>query len=98
MIITKKEPFTKEQVTLLSLSLDLKRITESIQRKSSAANIFNSEAKKWLKESKNTNDEYLKKLLTKIEETLELKNDLKKAEDCLMCSVLIQNRALQTTK
>ncbi|KKR87040.1 MAG: hypothetical protein UU34_C0008G0064 [Candidatus Curtissbacteria bacterium GW2011_GWA1_41_11] len=84
-----------DKVTLLSLSMDLKRIVQSIQRGSiDNADRFSLEAKRWLKESKTTNDDYLKKLLAKIEETLELKNDLKKAEDCLMYSVLIQNRAL----
>ncbi len=85
-----------DKVTLLSLSLDLKRIVQSIQRDSMEnANRFSKEAKKWLAESKKTDDEYLKGLLAKIESTLKLENNLKKAEDCLMYSVLIQNRALQ---
>lgn len=84
-----------DKVTLLSLSMDLKRIVQSIQRDSQEnARCFSLEAKKWLKESKNTKDGYLRKLLAKIENTLESKNDLKKAEDCLMYSVLIQNHAL----
>ena len=88
-----------DKVTLLSLSLDLKRIVQSIQKNSTDnANRFTEEAKRWVDESKNTNDEYLKSLLKKIEKTLELKNDPNKAEDCLMYSVLIQNHALYKTK
>lgn len=84
-----------DKITLLSLSMDLKRIVQSIERDSQKnAERFSLEAKKWLKESKNTKDGYLKKLLGKIENTLAGKNDLKKAEDCLMYSVLVQNHAL----
>ncbi len=87
-----------DKVTLLSLSLDLKRIVQSIQRDSMEnADRFSKEAKRWLVESKNTNDEYLKGLLKKIESTLNLENGNKKAEDCLMYSVLIQNQALYRT-
>ncbi len=88
-----------DKVTLLSLSMDLKRIVQSIQRDSmESANRFSKEAKRWLEESKNTDDKYLKGLLNKIESTLKLGNNLKKAEDCLMYSVLIQNQALYRTK
>lgn len=84
-----------DKIILLSLSMDLKRIVQSIQKDSQEnAERFSTEAKKWLKESKNTKDGYLRKLLAKIENTLESKNDLEKAEDCLMYSVLIQNHAL----
>lgn len=84
-----------DKIILLSLSMDLKRIVQSIQKDSQGnASRFSMEAEKWLKESKNTKDSYLKKLLVKIEKTLAGKNDLKKAEDCLMYSVLIQNHAL----
>lgn len=88
-----------DKVTLLSLSLDLKRVVQSIQR-DSAQNVvrFSQEAKRWIDVSKGTKDEYLQGLLAKIEKTLDLKNDLKKAEDCLMYSVLIQNHALYKTK
>ena len=86
-----------DKITLLSLSMDLKRITQSIQRGSQEnAGRFSLEAKKWLNESKKTKDGYLRKLLIKIEKTLGRKNDLKKAEDCLMYSVLIQNQAIYT--
>ena len=88
-----------DKVTLLSLSMDLKRITQSIQRGSQEnAKRFSLEARKWLEESKKTKAGYLRKLLVKIEKTLGRKNDLKKAEDCLMYSVLIQNQAIYTGK
>lgn len=79
---------------LLSLSLDLKRITTAIQRDSSAVEKFNDEAKNWLAQSKNLKDTNLNHLLTKIETTLKGNNDLSKAEDCLMYAFLLQNRAL----
>ncbi len=86
-----------DKVTLLSLSNDLKRIVTSIQRGSfENSKRFNIEAKRWLGEIK-SNDTYLKNLLSKIEATLNEKDDLKKAEDCLMYSVLIQNQALYST-
>ncbi len=84
-----------DKVTLLSLAMDLKRIVQSIQRNSQEnAERFSQEAKRWLQESTNTKDEYLRELLAKIEKTLDKPNDLNKAEDCLMYSVLIQNQAL----
>lgn len=83
---------------LLSLSLDLKRITTAIQRNSTAVRKFNSEAKSWLAESRKLKITELNKLLTKVEKTLNQKNDLAKAEDCLMYSVLIQNQALHKQK
>ena len=82
-----------DKVTLLSLSMDLKRITTSIQRGSmSNAERFSKEAQRWIKSD--TKDHYLKGLLDKITNSLSEKNDLKKAEDCLMYSVLLQNKAL----
>ena len=85
-----------EKVALLSLSSDLKRIVQSIQRGSLGnTKRFNQEAKWWLLESQKTKNKNLLKLLGKIEETLKQKDDLLKAEDCLMYSVLLQNRALQ---
>ncbi len=79
---------------LLSLSLDLKRITTAIQRKSSAAVKFNEEADEWLKKAYALNRKSLTPILERIEDTLNKENDLEKAEDCLMYSFLIQNRAL----
>lgn len=82
------------KIVLLSLSLDLKRICTAIQRNSSAANKFNSEASGWLNSAKRTDDKKLQKLLDRIEKTLNMENNLEKAENCLMYSFLIQNRAM----
>ena len=88
-----------DKLALLSLSNDLKRITISIQRGSmDNSKRFQIEAQKWLKEASLSNDPYLISLLKKVEKTLELKDDLKKAEDCLMYTVLLQNQALYATK
>ena len=87
------------RVTLLSLSNDLKRITTSIQRGSlENSKRFNKEAQRWLVESNEVEDKYLKNLLKKVKETLSQKDDLMKAEDCLMYSVLLQNQALYSSK
>lgn len=83
-----------DKLALLSLSGDLKRITQSIQRNSKSAERFNTEAKKWLNKSQHIDNVSIQKILKKIEASLEAKNDLKKAEDCLMYSVLLQNRAI----
>lgn len=87
-----------DKIVLLSLASDLKRTTLSIQRNSSSsAKRFNEEAKKWLLESKKTGDTTVKELLKKVEISLNQKNDLKKAEDLLMYSTLIQNKAMSST-
>ena len=87
-----------DKIVLLSLASDLKRITLSIQRNSfSSAKRFNEEAKKWLLESKKTSDKTVKELLRKVEISLNQKDDLKKAEDLLMYSTLIQNKAISST-
>jgi len=79
---------------LQSLASDLKRITLSIQRNSfSSADRFNQEAERWLEQSFVGADRSTEKLLEKIALVLKEKNDLKKAEDCLMYSVLLQNRS-----
>ena len=84
-----------EKIALQSLSSDLKRITLSIQRNSLAsATRFNTEAERWLKESKKTQDQSILKLLGKIESSLQAENDLKKAEDCLMYATIIQNKTM----
>lgn len=89
-----------DKVTLLSLSNDLKRIVTSIQRGSNESSLrFTKEARRWLKESQAVaQDKYLISLLKKISVTLNEKNSLKKAEDCLMYSVLVQNQALFAAK
>ena len=83
------------KITLLSLSNDLKRIVTSIQRGSlENSKRFSIEAKRWITQIRDKDDEYLKKLLQKIDATLDKKDDLEKAENCLMYSVLTQNKAL----
>lgn len=84
------------RVILLSLSLDLKRITTAIQRNSTAVEKFNVEANKWLTQAMKLDNDKLNTLLKNTKKTLDLKNDLKKAEDCLMYSVLLQNQALSS--
>ena len=86
-----------DKVTILSLSNDLKRITTSIQAGSiENAKRFTEEAKRWIEDD--IEDDYLKSLMGKIANSLDQKNDLKKAEDCLMYSVLLQNQALSSSK
>ena len=86
-----------DKINLLSLSNDLKRITTSIQRGSEEnATRFTQEAKRWIRED--INDGYLKHLMEKIAISLDQKNDLKKAEDCLMYSVLLQNQTLHSLR
>jgi len=82
------------RVVLLSLSLDLKRITTAIQRDSSAVLKFNDEASGWLVQAQNLGFQNLDGMLLKIKKTLGAENNLEKAEDCLMYSFLVQNRAL----
>lgn len=84
-----------DKVALLSLSNDLKRITTSIQRESfENSKRFSKEAKRWLQDTQNLKDAYVKKLLENVEKILDTKDDLIKAEDCLMYSVLLQNQAI----
>jgi len=83
------------KIALQSLSSDLKRIGLSIQRNSLVSAVrFNTEAERWLRESQKTGDQSILKLLEKVENSLQSENDLKKAEDCLMYSTLIQNKTL----
>ncbi len=86
-----------DKLLLQSLSSDLKRITLSIQRNSlDSASRFNKEAKSWLKQSlEKSNDSSVRKILEKVSIVLDQKDDIKKAEDCLMYSVLLQNRSLK---
>lgn len=87
------------KLALLSLSNDLKRITHFIQRGSfENSKRFQKEARKWIKESNKIEDEYVRKLIKKVEITLKQKDDLNKAEDCLMYSVLLQNQAIHGKK
>ena len=82
---------------LLYLSSDLKRICQSIQRNSTkTTKIFSKEAQKWLQEAKKTNDQSIQDLLLKVDQVLKSKNDLIKAENCLMYSVILQDRAISS--
>lgn len=84
-----------DKVALLSLSNDLKRICLSIQRGSfDVAEEFNKEARRWLLESLKIKNADVLEILEKVDESLKKKNNLTKAEDCLMYSVLLQNRAM----
>ena len=91
---------TKEKILLQSLASDLKRITLSIQRDSSAsAERFSNEAKRWLGESaQQIEDQPTKHLLQRIDRVLAEENNLKKAEDCLMYSMILQNRSLRALR
>lgn len=105
MIITKLEPFTKEEIEKLkqdqkiiigSLAMDLKRVALGLHRGSfNMANRFKKEALKRESELENQHlDNYLKKLLEKTKLVLSNKNpDV--AEDILMYSTLFQNFALK---
>lgn len=87
-----------EETVLLSLASDLKRISQAIQRNSSSNILrFSHEAKECLKVAQkvNTNSSVFK-LLKAIAEVLKKRDDLIKAEDCLMYSVLLQNRAISS--
>ncbi len=82
-----------DKLNLFSLSSDLKRIAIAIQRNSlQVAEKFCEEAKKWV-DKINTDNLAIQKLLKQIRVSLEKENDLQKAEDCLMYSTLLQNRA-----
>ena len=82
------------KLALLSLSGDLKRICQSIQRSSPhSTKRFVEEAEKWLDDAKE-NNKPMWEMFVKIESVLKSDDNLKKAEDCLMYSVLLQNRAV----
>lgn len=75
---------------ILSLSVDLKRIARAINDGSlSSAERFTKEARNWLSQIKIKNKN---KDLLQVDKVLNLKNDLEKAEHCLMYAVLLQNR------
>lgn len=105
MIITKLEPFTKEEVEKLkhdqkiiigSLAMDLKRVALGLQRGSlKMADRFKEEAlKRGLELENQKPDGYLKTLLNKTKQTLS-SLDQDSAEDILMYSTLFQNFALK---
>jgi hypothetical protein len=83
-----------DKLNLLSLSMDLKRICLGIQRKSfDMADEFECQAKRWLKVK--TKIYHTQEILKEIKQILDQPNSLEKAEDCLMYSVLLQNRAMK---
>lgn len=107
MIITKSEPFTKEEIaelrecgdpvntlqSIADLSLDLRRISQFIQRGSNAAvDRFISEAIKHCRGiDKSSVPPYLRTILSKVEAAL-LKKDINRlAEDCLTFGTILQN-------
>lgn len=101
MIITKSEPFTKEEIkklkiTIESLSMDLKRVALGMHRGSLAmVQRFREEAlKRELELEKFTLDVYLNKLLTETKKRLR-KKDSSMAEDFLMYSTLFRNYSIK---
>lgn len=105
MIITKLEPFTKEEIEKLkrdqkiiieSLAMDLKRVAIELHRESfKMADRFKEEASKRELELENQQlDNYLKKLLERTRQIL-LSQKADRAEDVLMYSTLFQNFALK---
>lgn len=83
-----------DKINLLSLSMDLKRICLGIQRKSfGMADEFECQAKRWLKVK--TKIYHTQEILKEVKQILDRPNSLEKAEDCLMYSVLLQNRAMK---
>lgn len=105
MIISKNSPYTKEEVLklknknkiiLAALASDLKRVTLGLQRNSYAmADRFTIEA---LKRKSEVNlkelELYMQNLLANLEEKLSTKDQMRKAEDALLYSTLIQNYVL----
>ena len=87
----------KNKLYLLSLSSDLTRITQSIQKGSfKNSQQFSYQAQKWLKKiDQTTLKPYMKKILKEIKKDLKQKNNLIKAEQALMYSTLVQNYSIK---
>jgi hypothetical protein len=84
----------EDKLNLLSLSMDLKRICSGIQRKSyGMADEFARQAKRWLRVK--TDMYHTQEILKEVKQILDRPNSLQKAEDCLMYSILLQNRAMK---
>lgn len=105
MIITKSEPFTREEIEKLkrdqkiiieSLAMDLKRVALGLHRGSlTMANRFRQEAFKREQEIASQKvSGYLKNLLVAMNKALSKEGD-RAAEDALMYSTLFQNYALK---
>lgn len=89
---------TQTQQNLLALSSDLVRICNSIQSRSyRVSDRFSQEAFKLIREIPSPEVKpYMSKLLRELEDKwLKEKNDLNKAERCLMYSVLLRNYAMK---
>lgn len=90
-----KRYLNSNKFKLLSLSADLSRVKSGILSKSDGmVNTFTIEALKWIPQIK-TRDKEIIKILDKVQAMLNSPNSLQKAEDCLMYSVLLQNRAMK---
>lgn len=103
MVLTKTEPFTKEEIQQLceqkkilsSLAMDLKRVALGIHRKSySTADRFLDEAMK-RKNEVNTSEllPYMKAIIEQVG-SLSDRDNINKSEDALMYSTRIQNYVL----
>lgn len=86
-----------QKIIIESLAMDLKRVALGLHRGSySVANRFKEEALKRQSELENQQvDNYLRKLLKRMNQTLLNKNLNNSAEDALMYSTLFQNFALK---
>ena len=87
----------KNKIILESLAMDLKRVAQGYYRGSEImAERFMQEARAREKELQSANlKPYLKKLLSKLENMFEEKDQKKLAEDALMYSTLFQNASLK---
>ncbi|MEK7534073.1 MAG: hypothetical protein AAB600_01935 [Patescibacteria group bacterium] len=85
------------KMILAALGLDLKRVALGLQRGSfKMANRFMQEAMARKKEIATSDiDQYLIKLLDKMEQSFKTFDSSKKAEDALMYSTLFQNASLK---
>jgi len=87
--------FTRDEISVLSLADDLKRVANFIKNNSfKNVEIFTTEATKWLEESRQIANPSIQKILEKIEKTLKEEDNINKAEDLLMYSTLLQNRSI----
>lgn len=88
--------YMENNVLLSSLAMDLKRVALSLYRKSyTTADRFSEEATKRRSEIRNdTLASYMQKILNRLDDKFSEKDPLRKAEDALMISTLIQNYVL----
>lgn len=83
--------------SLSALALDLKRVSQGLQRGSaSMADRFIQEVLKRKSELDTKNlKPYMQKLIKRMEDSLKGNDNQKKAEDCLMYSTLFENAVLK---